>query len=121
MPKKLPEVGVTFSIISGYDFRVADKNVRLREFARGRGLGMSGVLADMGQADDTKRSFVEKKIGPHLAYGDRAEDEFTLKLQFDVAYKTGKQFTFTLNGPVAAMKKHEPALYDWLAKFQFLP
>ena len=114
------EIQMGIGIISGYDFRVADKNKRLQQIAKDLVANLPGVVKDMG-GEPNRYSYLQKKIGPYEMYGHKGDDGYDTVIELDLAYKTGKQLHLRFGGPTAAINAAEPAIYDWLAKFQFLP
>ena len=92
----------------------AKENVRLTPAAAAE----LGVVAP-------KVTYLEKPIGTATGYGIRQDkmdtDYFSTTIDIETVYKPGKDIEISLSGSKAAIDANEKIIYDWLARFKFLP
>jgi hypothetical protein len=83
----------------------------------------TAALAAELKLEAPKMTYLEKPIGTATAYGHR-EDKVGgnhSNMEFETVYKSGKEIQISLSGPKAAIDANEKIIYDWLARFKFLP
>jgi hypothetical protein len=70
-------------------------------------------------------TYLEKPIGTATAYGHREDkvdgNHSSSNMEFETVYKSGKEIQISLSGSKAAIDANEKIIYDWLARFKFLP
>lgn len=115
------DIAVGYELISGYDFEVGSKNQRLMGDAKGLVKNLRSVAKEINpDATVADLKYLQPKWGALELFGHREEDESTISIQLAGAYKTGKQFNIGFEGPPAAMRAHEQAIYAWLTQFKVL-
>lgn len=115
------EIGLSIRIYTNDDYlNVAYETQREKEHQLGIVQQMPGI-ATKYKAEVPKMTYLEKSFGTTIAYGHREETEEKIKIQLLSIYKPGKSIEINLHGSKAAMQANEKLIYDWLARFKFLP
>jgi hypothetical protein len=115
------EIGLSFSIITNNEFLdVARATAHVKDRQQGIVQQMPKLAARFKE-DAPKMTYLEKPFGTTIAYGNREEEEDKISMQFAAIYKPGKKIEISLSGPKAAIEANEKIIYDWLARFKFLP
>jgi hypothetical protein len=115
------EIGLTISIQMHVDLlNVANATERVKD----RQLGIVQQLPKLAaqyNEDVPKMTYLEKPFGTTIAYGHRQEEGDEVSMEFLSIYKPGKKIDISLSGSKAAIDANEKIIYDWLARFKFLP
>ena len=99
---------------------VAHATERVKDRQLGIVQQLPGIAAKNGNPVP-KMTYLEKPLGTTIAYGHRQEDDYEISMDFFSVYKPGKKINISLSGPKAAIEANEKIIYDWLARFKFLP
>jgi hypothetical protein len=117
------EIGFSISIQSDDGFLDADRrNKRFKDEAKFNVEHAPALAAEL-KVKAPKMTYLEKPIGTATGYGHR-EDKVGgnySNMEFETVYKPGKALDISLSGPKAAIDANEKIIYDWLARFKFLP
>lgn len=115
------EIGLSISIITHDDLlNVAHETEREKDHQLGMVQQMPKIAAKF-EEEVPKMTYLEKPFGTTIAYGHRQEEEDSISMEFAAIYKPGKKIEISLSGPKAAIEANEKIIYDWLARFKFLP
>jgi len=115
------EIGLSISIQSDDGLlNVAHATERVKDRQLGIVQQLPGIAAKNGNPVP-KMTYLEKPLGTTIAYGHRQEDDYEISMDFFSVYKPGKKINISLSGPKAAIEANEKIIYDWLARFKFLP
>ena len=121
---KTPQGGIGFTISIQTDdgfLDVARRNKRFKDEAKFNVEHAPALAAEL-KTVAPKMTYLEKPIGTAMAYGHREDDaESGSNMEFVTVYKPGKKLEISLSGSKAAIDANEKIIYDWLARFKFLP
>jgi hypothetical protein len=115
-------IGFSISIQCHDDLRDMDgNNKQLKDDAKFNVKHAPALAAEL-KVVAPKMTYLEKPIGTAMAYGHREDDaESGSNMEFETVYKPGKKLEISLSGSKAAIDANEKIIYDWLARFKFLP
>lgn len=115
------KIGLSIGINTHDDLlNVAHETERLKDHHLSTVQQLPGIAAKY-DGPVLKMTYLEKPFGTAIAYGHRQEEEDRISMEFSAIYKPGKMMEISLSGPKAAIEANEKLIYDWLARFKFLP
>ncbi len=114
------EIGFTIRIQTDDGFLDVDRrNKRFKDEAKFNVEHAPALAAEL-KTVAPKMTYLEKPIGTATGYGHR-EDESRSTMEYETVYKPGKKLNIVVIGSKAAIDANEKIIYDWLARFKFLP
>jgi hypothetical protein len=115
------EIGFSISIQSDDDYmNVAYETERVKDRQMGIVQQLPKLAAQYNEGVP-KMTYLEKPFGTTIAYGHRQEEGDAVSMEFLSIYKPGKKIDISFSGSKAAIDANEKIIYDWLARFKFLP